>query len=137
MLYLTEGDISIDTTLNTHLIKNSEWGAVAYLTQSIYGKCTSSTSCSEIGVNNYRHYTTGIGVPAGSISSFDATSTYETYYGTNLSTTGNIYDVYDMSGGALGGAINGLFKFSTKMSTGNSFGGADLLNGSRSILTIN
>ena len=29
--------------VDTHMSKNNEWGAVAYLTQSIYGRCTTST----------------------------------------------------------------------------------------------
>ncbi|MGN1028492.1 MAG: hypothetical protein ACI4P7_00190, partial [Bacilli bacterium] len=55
-----------DITLDTHMMKNNEWGAVAYLTQSIYGRCSSSTSCTEVGINNNSGYITGYGSPAGS-----------------------------------------------------------------------
>ena len=92
-------DTGIDTTLDTHMMKNNEWGAVAYLTQSIYGRCTSSTSCTEVGINNNGSYITGYGAPAGSSNSV-TNGTYETILGKDASTTGNIYGIYDMSGGA-------------------------------------
>ena len=92
-------DKTVDTTLDTHMLKNNEWGAVAYLSQSIYGRCTSSTSCIEIGINNKSTYTTGYGAPAGSSKSA-TNGAYNTSLGMDASTTGNIYGVYDMSGGA-------------------------------------
>ena len=79
---------------DSHMIKNMEWGAVAYLKQSKYGLGETN-----IGINNNSSYTTGCGATAGSSSS----STCEAYNTTNgmlASTTGNIYGVYDMSGGA-------------------------------------
>jgi len=45
--------------VDTHMSKNNEWGAVAYLTQSIYGRCTSSTSCTEVYINNSSGMYTG------------------------------------------------------------------------------
>lgn len=62
---------------NYSMIKNSEWGAIAYLSHSKYGVCDNNT-CQTISPNN----------------------TYVS--GTNLSdtTTGNSYGVYDMSGSA-------------------------------------
>ena len=92
-------DKTKDTTLDTHMMKNNEWGAVAYLTQSIYGRCTSSTSCTEVGINNSSSYITGTGAPAGTYEDTN-NGTYETTLGQNASTTGNIYGVYDMSGGS-------------------------------------
>ena len=68
---------------DSHMMKNMEWGAVAYLKQSKYGLGTT-----DIAVNTNSSYYTGGGTS-------DA-------YKTNVaqSTTGNIYGVYDMSGGA-------------------------------------
>ena len=86
------------TNTDTHMIKNSEWGAVAYLSHSKYGTCTSS-SCTEIGINNNSNYITGCGANAGSSSSTTC-NTYNTNNGMLASTTGNIYGAYDMSGGA-------------------------------------
>ena len=56
----------VSSEVDTHMSKNNEWGAVAYLTQSIYGRCTSSTTCTEIGINNNSDLITGYGAPAGS-----------------------------------------------------------------------
>ena len=89
----------VSSEVDTHMSKNNEWGAVAYLTQSIYGRCTSSTSCTEIGINNKQGYITGYGAPAGSSSSV-TNGTYNTALGKDASTTGTIYGIYDMSGGA-------------------------------------
>ena len=68
---------------DSHMLKNMEWGAVAYLKQSKYGLGTT-----DIAVNTNSNFYTGGGQS-------DA-------YKTNVaqSTTGNIYGVYDMSGGA-------------------------------------
>ena len=90
----------VSTEVDTHMSKNNEWGAVAYLTQSIYGRCTSSTTCTEVGINNNTSYITGIGDKPSSTASSVKTNTYNTISGKNASTTGNIYGIYDMSGGA-------------------------------------
>ena len=89
----------ISTEVDTHMSKNNEWGAVAYLTQSIYGRCTSNTTCTEIGINNNTSYVTGYGAPAGSAKTV-ANGAYNTELGKDASTTGTIYGIYDMSGGA-------------------------------------
>ena len=88
----------VNSEVDTHMSKNNEWGAVAYLTQSIYGRCTSSTTCTEVGINNNSGYITGYGAPAGSSSSV-TNGTYNTALGKDASTTKNIYGIYDMSGG--------------------------------------
>ena len=120
----------VSSEVDTHMSKNNEWGAVAYLTQSIYGRCTNSTTCSEVYKNNSSGFYTGrSGGAAGSTpingTYTDQTSTdnYNTYgfytyddylldyntntkgnkvkgKGTGASTTGTIYGIYDMSGGA-------------------------------------
>ena len=89
----------VSAEVDTHMSKNNEWGAVAYLTQSIYGRCTSSTSCTEIGINNNSSWITGYGAPAGSNDSA-TNGAYNTTLGKDASTTKNIYGIYDMSGGA-------------------------------------
>ena len=90
----------VNIEVDTHMSKNNEWGAVAYLTQSIYGRCTSNTTCTEGGINNNTSYITGIGDKPSSTASSVKTNTYNTISGKNASTTGNIYGIYDMSGGA-------------------------------------
>ena len=38
------------TGINTHMMKNIEWGVVAYLTQSKYGRCENN-ECTEVTIN--------------------------------------------------------------------------------------
>jgi len=61
---------------DSHMMKNSEWGAVAYLTHSAYGR-----DGVEVAQNTSDTYITGTG-------------------GVDASSTGNEYGVYDLSGGA-------------------------------------
>ena len=86
------------TNADTHMIKNMEWGAVAYLSHSKYGTCTNE-NCHEVGLNNNSNYITGCGSEAGSLSS-STCNNYDTEQGILSSTTGNIYGIYDMSGGS-------------------------------------
>lgn len=82
---------------DTHLMKNTEWGAIAYLSASIYG------SESEISINNSSTYITGNSANstnaesvAGIINEYNSTN------GITASTTGNIYGIYDMSRRSMG-----------------------------------
>ena len=88
--YLTSTGVS---EVDAHMMKNIEWGAVAYLKQSKYGLGTT-----DIGWNNYKSspYLTGCGSTAGSASSTTCNA-YNTTDGMLASTTGNITGVYDMS----------------------------------------
>ena len=89
----------VSAEVDTHMSKNNDWGAVAYLTHSIYGRCTTSTTCTEIGINNNSSFITGYGSPAK--TTLDKNNgTYDTDLGKDASTTKNIYGIYDMSGGA-------------------------------------
>ena len=77
--YITSNGINQS---DSHMMKNIEWGAVAYLKQSNYG-----LGITDITINNDSSYLTGGGTG--------------TSYKTNIgqSTSGNITGVYDMSGG--------------------------------------
>ena len=75
------------SNIDTHMTKNVEWGAVAYLAHSKYG-----LNGEEIGINTNSNYLTGSGN--------DGSSAYNTNVGKNSSTTKNVYGIYDMSGGA-------------------------------------
>lgn len=82
------------TNADSHMIKNMEWGAVAYLKQSKYG-----IGITDIGINNFESYVTG----CGDLAKQEVTivcNQYNTAKGMHASTTNNIYGVYDMSGGA-------------------------------------
>ena len=92
------------STTDSHMLTNMEWGAVAYLTNSNYGRC-SNGSCTEVTINNCSTYTTGIGGDTVSANKSSTTCTteankYNGEKGVLASTTGNVYGVYDMSGGA-------------------------------------
>jgi len=81
---------------DSHMMKNSEWGAVAYLSHSQYG------INSEIRINNNSNYTTGCGA---SEENGESTTECQIIYGSNVtsypqSTTGNITGIFDMSGSA-------------------------------------
>ena len=92
--------------LDSHMMKNTEWGAVAYLQHSAYGSATS------VRMNNNSDYVTGY--QANKEPTCGYTLTNEecnrfcndntcniAYPNSNLaSTTGNITGVFDMSGGA-------------------------------------
>ncbi len=83
---------SID--VDTHMMKNIEWGATAYLSVSQYG------NSSKMWNNPNNEFYTGC---AGKNANDTDTSTCNQYYtesGVKTSTTGNVYGVYDMSGGA-------------------------------------
>ena len=78
--YITSNGINQS---DSHMMKNVEWGAVAYLKQSNYG-----LGITDITINNNSSYLTGGG----------SGTSYKTNIG--QSTSGNITGVYDMSGGA-------------------------------------
>jgi hypothetical protein len=82
------------TGIDTHLIKNVEWGAVAYLSSSAYGKT------GEIWINPNSNITGQAGTTVNAVSTTTTYSYNELTYGINASTTGNIYGIYDMNGGS-------------------------------------
>ena len=99
--------------LDSHMMKNTEWGSVAYLQHSIYGSVTS------VRINNNSSYITGyagteeptLGYSSTSINGnrYESTSlgtdgTYTINYLNQksivASTTNNYSGIYDISGGA-------------------------------------
>ena len=85
-----------NSALNSHMMKNDEWGAVAYLSKSKYGKQNE-----EVWINNSSSYITGsAGNSASAGSNTGTTNDYTSTQGVKASTTGTVYGVYDMSGGA-------------------------------------
>ena len=87
--------LNYDTTLNSHLQKNTEWGAVTYLSKSKYGK-----ENEEVWINNSSNYITGA-AGNSAIASMDVgtTTDYTSAQGVKASTTGTVYGIYDMNGG--------------------------------------
>ena len=87
--------LNYNSTLKSHMMKNSEWGAVAYLTQSKYGKNE------EVWINNSGNYITGsAGNSASAEVNEGTTNDYTSTQGQEASTTGNVTGIYDMRGGA-------------------------------------
>ncbi len=133
-----------NTTDETHMMKNMEWGAVAYLSHSKYG------INKEININNSSDYYTGRsggnigGSTAINTVYTDQTSTeqynkygfytYDGYllnYDTNIksevkdmskiaSSTGNIYGIYDLSGGAFETMMGNMVYSNGQPITGNT-----------------
>ena len=79
-------------TTGSHMMKNSEWGAVAYLAQSTYGKNA------EVWINPNSNYLTGHAGTGASVNGTTSTTDYTSTNGQQASTTGNVYGIYDMSG---------------------------------------
>ena len=92
------------TNDDSHMMKNMEWGAVAYLTSSIYGRYNDTSTCivsgCEIWINNNSSFTTGCAGSSVNEGQASTCNAWNTATGVNASTTGNIYGIYDMSGGA-------------------------------------
>lgn len=99
---------------DSHLMKNSEWGAVAYLSKSIFGLDTEDININNVSLNNsirsiyaitgmcsLTTKSTGLASTKDEINNRTIQYAYnwKQLKGTKASTTGNIYGRYDMSGG--------------------------------------
>ena len=94
--------------LKSHMLKNSEWGAVAYLTESKYGRNGTEVSIN----NNGTTYYTGGGAEKAYIDNVLQSS------------TGNVYGIYDLSGNAaeyVASYYNGSDANTTHIGYGDSF----------------
>lgn len=97
------------TDTDPHLMKNSEWGAVAYLEYSQYGRNGVQPNFNSFwyayGTGNYAYTgyassaTTGAQQTTTTVANISADNKYNGQYGILGSTTGNVTGVYDMSGG--------------------------------------
>ena len=98
------------STTTSHMLKNSEWGAVAYLSASKYG-----AGVNKVQINNgYGDGDTGKGPNSGE---------YNTANGQLASTTNNVYGIYDMAGGAYE-YVMGNFTTDTSQSSTDYFSNA-------------
>lgn len=100
------------SNVDSHMLKNSEWGAVAYLTHSKYGRNGQEVTINNVSANNTNtiHAVTGYGASSTNAST-DTSRTlatlltenqagsWTTTQGQTASSTGNIYGIYDLSGG--------------------------------------
>ena len=99
---------------DSHLMKNSEWGAVSYLSQSKYGLDGTNIVINSVYLNNTTksvYAVTGCAASTADASAVSTTigalnnRTQSSVYvwtqknGTAASSTGTIYGIYDMAGG--------------------------------------
>ena len=105
-MYTVSKDYAPD--LKSHMLKNSEWGAVAYLTESKYGRNGQEVSIN----NNGTTYYTGGGAEKAYINNVLQSS------------TGNVYGIYDLVGNAyeyVASYYNGSDANTTNIGYGYSF----------------
>ena len=110
------------TIASTRMVNNSDWGAITYLAASKYGagydgvqqntqeqsgldgdnnSSTGVTGCGPVSQNSVDTYSNGGKLGTNlACSSSDSRYAYNGSIGVTASTTGNVYGVYDMSGGA-------------------------------------
>ena len=102
------------SSTDSHMMKNSEWGAVAYLSQSKYGLNGTNIYINNVNLNNTSKSVYAVTGSAGATEDASQVATTITELnnrtasgvyvwtqksGTKASTTGTIYGIYDMSGG--------------------------------------
>ena len=144
--FLTAQDVwtqhNLTALTDTRMMRNDDWGAVTYLTTSAYGIGANEVWVNNANVNNFTIAgRAGNSVGAGSYTYPDlATAIADTantnpYYnaiGPNASSTGNVYGVYDMSGGAWENTLSNYNKsvgssgFSTGAATAFAANGTDI-----------
>ena len=99
----------LTTATDSHMMKNSEWGAVAYLSHSKYGINTEIRKNNFMeSSSNYYRTSTGCGADSANANTTTTVTSCAIPYGTPSSetypypqsTTGNISGIFDMSGGA-------------------------------------
>lgn len=104
----------VSTKTDTHMMKNSEWGAVAYLSHSEYGRNKEEITRNNVNLRGTTSRVDAVtGMAGESVSAGENKTTidevndgtsgsysWETANGQKASTTGNVYGIYDMSGGA-------------------------------------
>lgn len=118
-------EVLAGSTVDSHMMKNTEWGAVAILSQSKYGVYNPQSSTGEkqgVGDSTKKVWNNPYGYGANSRTGYvgdcaDASTAYGSTIaptnvieynkkntngldGTKASTTGTVYGVYDMAGGS-------------------------------------
>ena len=115
--------------VSVHILKNIEWGALAYLTYSNYGVCDKNV-CHDVYQNNSSYVYTGRSSGDVSNNKYNTYGYYD-YRGYKIesdgsvstnkdktkiaSSTGNVYGVYDLSGGVselvMANSLNSKYSF--------------------------
>lgn len=108
----TNNPYGLTNKVDSHLTKNSEWGAVAYLTHSKYGINGQEVRINNVSANgeNTIYGVTGYGAASdnanadssrdlATLTTSNAVGSWTTEQGQTASSTKNIYGIYDLSGG--------------------------------------
>ncbi len=132
------------SSTDSHLIKNSEWGAVSYLSQSKYGLDGTNIVINNVYLNNTTKSVYAVTGCAGATANANAVSTtigalnnrtqssvyvWTQKNGTTASSTGTIYGIYDMSGGTWERTASIVNNGNSNLTTYGSQIMADLNNG--------
>ena len=119
----TGNSLANTTNLDSHMMKNIEWGACVYLSRSVYGK--NGEVWNNPYYNNSINYSPITGLCGNETNGKDNATTnmsntvkYNEIGGGNASTTGNVYGIYDMAGGAWE-YVAGIYKGTTSDNLGN------------------
>lgn len=113
-----EGEVLEGSSVDSHMMKNTEWGAVAILSQSKYGvynpqsniKDPTDGTSRRIWNNPSSSYITGSVGSSEDDKNKSSVNAYNSANGPKASTTGTVYGVYDMAGGNceyVAGCLNG------------------------------
>ena len=100
------GEVLEGSTVDSHMMKNTEWGAVAILSQSKYGVYNPESLNGEKGNKEYQVWNAISDSMTGRVGTDkdDGLNTsgfaYNSATGPKASTTGTVYGVYDMAGGS-------------------------------------
>ena len=132
------------SSTDSHLMKNSEWGAVSYLSQSKYGLDGTNIVINSVYLNNTTKSVYAVTGCASSTADASAVSTtigalnnrtqsgvyvWTQKNGTAASSTGTIYGIYDMSGGTWERTASIVNNGNSNLTTYGSQIMADLNNG--------
>ena len=132
------------SSTDSHLMKNSEWGAVSYLSQSKYGLDGTDIVINSVYLNNTTKSVYAVTGCAASTADASAVSTtigalnnrtqsgvyvWTQKNGTAASSTGTIYGIYDMSGGSWERTSSLVNNGNSNLTTHGSQVIADLKNG--------
>ena len=132
------------SSTDSHLMKNSEWGAVSYLSQSKYGLDGTNIVINNVYLNNTTKSVYAVTGCAGATANANAVSTtigalnnrtqsgvyvWTQKNGTAASSTGTIYGIYDMSGGTWERTASIVNNGNSNLTTYGSQIKADLNNG--------
>ena len=133
-----------NSSTDSHLMKNSEWGAVSYLSQSKYGLDGTNIVINSVYLNNTTKSVYAVTGCASSTADASAVSTtigalnnrtqsgvyvWTQKNGTAASSTGTIYGIYDMSGGTWERTASIVNNGNSNLTTYGSQIMADLNNG--------